>query len=108
MPQNGINHPGVTALATATQHNPNLRILNLNDNTFTEKGAIAMAQALKYLRSIQVINFGDCLVRPAGAIAIAKTVSEGLPILKELNLSFGEITEEAALAVAQAVKDKDQ
>ncbi|KAK9535469.1 hypothetical protein VZT92_007848 [Zoarces viviparus] len=108
MPQNGINHPGVTALAKAMQHNAGLRILNLNDNTFTEKGAIAMAQALKHLRSIQVINFGDCLVRPAGAIAIAETVSEGLPILKELNLSFGEITEEAALAVAQAVKNRDQ
>lgn len=44
MPQNGINHPGVTALATAMQHNTGLRILNLNDNTFTEKGAVAMAQ----------------------------------------------------------------
>uniref|UniRef100_A0A8P4GEQ5 Ran GTPase-activating protein 1 n=1 Tax=Dicentrarchus labrax TaxID=13489 RepID=A0A8P4GEQ5_DICLA len=108
MPQNGINHPGVTALATAMQHNSGLRILNLNDNTFTEKGAIAMAQALKHLRSIQVINFGDCLVRPAGAIAIAESVLEGLPILRELNLSFGEITEEAALAVAHAVKGKDQ
>ncbi|XP_065820690.1 ran GTPase-activating protein 1a isoform X1 [Labrus bergylta] len=108
MPQNGINHPGVTALASAMKHNSNLRILNLNDNTFTEKGAIAMAQALKHLRSIQVINFGDCLVRPAGALAIAETVSEGLPILKELNLAFGEITEEAALAVARSVKDKDQ
>ncbi|KAJ4932385.1 hypothetical protein JOQ06_010808 [Pogonophryne albipinna] len=88
VPQNGINHPGVTAMAGA--------------------GAIAMAQALKHLRSIQVINFGDCLVRPAGAIAIAETVSEGLPILKELNLSFGEITEEAALAVVHAVKNKHQ
>ncbi|AWP18588.1 putative ran GTPase-activating protein 1 [Scophthalmus maximus] len=108
MPQNGINHPGVTALATAVQHNPQLRILNLNDNTFTERGAIAMAQGLKHLRSIQVINFGDCLVRPEGAIAIAESVSEGIPILKELNLSFCEITEEAALAVAHAVKDKVQ
>lgn len=44
MPQNGINHPGIKALATAVQHNPNLRTLNLNDNTFTEKGAVAMAQ----------------------------------------------------------------
>ncbi|KAM8824062.1 ran GTPase-activating protein 1-like [Synchiropus picturatus] len=108
MPQNGINHPGVTALASAMQHNSNLRILNLNDNTFTEKGAIAMAQALRHLSSVQVINFGDCLVRPAGAMAIAEAVSEGLPILKELNLSFGEITEEAALAVAKAVKNKEQ
>ena len=44
MPQNGINHPGVTALATAMQHNAGLRVLNLNDNTFTKRGAIAMAQ----------------------------------------------------------------
>lgn len=49
MPQNGINHPGVTALATAVQHNLGLRILNLNDNTFTEKGAIAMAQVRRHL-----------------------------------------------------------
>uniref|UniRef100_A0A674AQP8 Ran GTPase-activating protein 1 n=1 Tax=Salmo trutta TaxID=8032 RepID=A0A674AQP8_SALTR len=106
VPQNGINHPGVTALATAMQHNPQLRVLNLNDNTFTKKGAIAMAQALKHLRSVQVINFGDCLVRSEGAIAIAEAVTEGLPILKELNLSFGEITGEAALLVAQSVEGK--
>uniref|UniRef100_A0A8B9KG88 Ran GTPase-activating protein 1 n=1 Tax=Astyanax mexicanus TaxID=7994 RepID=A0A8B9KG88_ASTMX len=108
MPQNGINHPGVTALANAVQQNPQLRVLNLNDNTFTKKGAIAMAQALKNLRSVQVINFGDCLVRSEGAVAIAEALKEGLPILKELNLSFGEITEEAALAVAKAVEHKDQ
>ncbi|MBN3302423.1 RAGP1 protein, partial [Amia calva] len=108
MPQNGINHPGVTALAIALQHNPQLRVLNLNDNTFTKRGAIAMATALKELRSVQVINFGDCLVRSEGALAIAEALREGLPILKELNLSFGEITEEAALEVAQAVEHKDQ
>ncbi|XP_067311826.1 ran GTPase-activating protein 1a [Pseudorasbora parva] len=108
MPQNGINYPGVTALATAMQHNPQLRVLNLNDNTFTKRGAIAMAEALKHLRNVQVINFGDCLVRSEGASAIAETLREGLPILKELNLSFGEITEEAALEVARSVQHKDQ
>lgn len=108
MPQNGINHPGVTALANAVQQNPQLRVLNLNDNTFTKRGAIAMAQALKHLRSVQVINFGDCLVRSEGAVALAEALKEGLPILKELNLSFGEIAEEAALAVVKAVKHKDQ
>lgn len=44
MPQNGINHPGVTALAQAFAINPLLRVINLNDNTFTEKGAVAMAE----------------------------------------------------------------
>ncbi|KAI1886713.1 hypothetical protein AGOR_G00198630 [Albula goreensis] len=108
MPQNGINHPGVIELAAAMQHSPHLRVINLNDNTFTKKGAVAMAQALKHLRSIQVVNFGDCLVRSEGAVAIAESLREGLPILKELNLSFGEITEEAALMVARAVQDKPQ
>uniref|UniRef100_A0A8C1XPA4 Ran GTPase-activating protein 1 n=1 Tax=Cyprinus carpio TaxID=7962 RepID=A0A8C1XPA4_CYPCA len=108
MPQNGINYQGVTALATAMQHNPQLRVLNLNDNTFTKRGAIAMAQALKHLRNVQVINFGDCLVRSEGASAISETLTEGLPILKELNLSFGEITKDAALEVARSVQHKDQ
>ncbi|XP_062387786.1 ran GTPase-activating protein 1-like [Sardina pilchardus] len=106
MPQNGINHPGITALANALQHNPQLRVVNLNDNTFTKKGAIAMAQALKDLRNVQVINFGDCLVRSEGAMAIADILVDGLPILKELNLSFGEITEDGALVVARALEHK--
>lgn len=108
IPQNGINHPGITAMATALEKNPQLRVINFNDNTFTKKGAIAMAQALKHLRNVQVINFGDCLVRSEGAMAIADSLIEGLPILKELNLSFGEITEDAALTVARALQDKAQ
>uniref|UniRef100_A0A8C2KH95 Ran GTPase-activating protein 1 n=1 Tax=Cyprinus carpio TaxID=7962 RepID=A0A8C2KH95_CYPCA len=100
MPQNGINHPGITALATAIKHNPNLQVLNLNDNTFTKRGSIAMAECLK------VINFGDCLVRSEGAIAIAGALREGLPFLRELNLSFGEICEAAAVVVAKAVRGK--
>ncbi|XP_068439361.1 ran GTPase-activating protein 1b [Clinocottus analis] len=106
MPQNGINHAGVVALASAMRHNPELRVINLNDNSFTKRGTLAMAKALRHLRSVQVINFGDCLVRSEGAIALAAVLREGLPILKELNLSFGEITEAAALVVAQAVMDK--
>ncbi|XP_043737092.1 ran GTPase-activating protein 1 isoform X2 [Cervus elaphus] len=106
MPQNGINHPGVTALAQAFAINPLLRVINLNDNTFTEKGAMAMAKTLTTLRQVEVINFGDCLVRSKGAVAIADAIRGGLPKLKELNLSFGEIKREAALSVAEAVADK--
>uniref|UniRef100_A0A674I7Q9 Ran GTPase-activating protein 1 n=1 Tax=Terrapene triunguis TaxID=2587831 RepID=A0A674I7Q9_9SAUR len=108
MPQNGINHPGITALAQAFAANPLLRIINLNDNTFTEKGAVAMAETLKTLRQVEVINFGDCLVRSKGAIAIAEAVKEGLPKLKELNLSFCEIKRDAALTIAEATEDKSE
>ncbi|XP_053269161.1 ran GTPase-activating protein 1b isoform X1 [Pleuronectes platessa] len=106
MPQNGITHKGVMALASAMRHNPELCVLNFNDNTFTKRGTLAMVQALRHLRHVQVINFGDCLVRSEGAIALAAVLREGLPILRELNLSFGEITEASALVVAQAVMDK--
>ncbi|KAK9965525.1 hypothetical protein ABG768_004613 [Culter alburnus] len=106
MPQNGINHPGITALAAAMKHNPNLQVLNLNDNTFTKRGSIAMAEAIRHLQCLKVINFGDCLVRSEGAIAIAGALREGLPFLRELNLSFGEICEAAALVVAKAVQGK--
>lgn len=111
MPQNGINHAGVVALASAMRHNRELRVLNFNDNTFTKKGTLAMAkvnsvhviprrehicgsvfpvlmhsllsaQALTHLRSLQVVNFGDCLVRSEGAIALAAVIREGVPVLK--------------------------
>lgn len=51
MPQNGINHPGITALAQAFAVNPLLRVINLNDNTFTEKGAVAMAEVRRVWQS---------------------------------------------------------
>ena len=44
MPQNGINHAGITALAEAFAANKNLRYLNLQDNTFTKVGAASMAK----------------------------------------------------------------
>lgn len=51
MPQNGINHPGVTALAQAFAINPLLRVINLNDNTFTEKGGVAMAEVRRVFQA---------------------------------------------------------
>lgn len=44
MTQNGINHPGISALAKALAKNTNLQVLDLNDNTFTAKGAAAVAE----------------------------------------------------------------
>lgn len=46
MPQNGIYHQGITALSEAFKVNPNMKSLNLNDNTITAKGADSLAEAL--------------------------------------------------------------
>lgn len=46
MPQNGIYHEGIAALSQAFKQNPNMKSLNLNDNTITDKGAESLAEAL--------------------------------------------------------------
>lgn len=106
MPQNGIYHEGIAAVAKGLMSNKNLRILNLNDNTFTLKGATKMAQALKHLEHLESINFGDCLIKTPGAIAIAQALKEGHNELKEVNLGYNELTLEGGCAVVEAVKDK--
>lgn len=77
MPQNGIYHVGITALSEAFIQNPNLRVLNLNDNTLTIKGALALAAALPNLQKLQEINLGDCLLKTKGAMSIAAALAEG-------------------------------
>lgn len=71
MPQNGINHPGITALAQAFAINPLLRVINLNDNTFTEKGAMAMAK----VRRVQQGQVGPWWQGPT--VAFARNPSAG-------------------------------
>lgn len=51
-------------------------------------------------------HLGHVIKFPSFFTALLKWISHFAE--QELNLSFGEITEEAALAVAHAVKDKDQ
>lgn len=46
MPQNGIYHPGITALSEGFKCNSNMKILNLNDNTIGPIGAESIADAL--------------------------------------------------------------
>ncbi len=46
MPQNGICKEGIMALARAFGNNPQLKVINLSDNTFTADGAIAMSKVI--------------------------------------------------------------
>ena len=107
LPQNGIQHEGIAALAEAVKVNKNLSHLNLNDNIFTEKGAVSMAKGIAEIDSLTIINFGDCLVRTKGAKAIAEALKTSNPNLKQLILSFGEVELEGGLRVCEAVAKKE-
>lgn len=82
MPQNFIRHPGISALASALVHNPGLKVLNLNDNTFTWRGSEAVASALVNWQQLEIVNFGDCLIRTKGAEYLAKALANGFSNLR--------------------------
>lgn len=106
LPQNGIHALGIRALAEALAANERIEEIDLNDNTFTEAGAEAIAQILPQLQALRRIDFGDCLMRSKGAVAIARALSQGHELLEELDLSFNEIGDRAAVAIADALRNK--
>ncbi|XP_034952439.1 ran GTPase-activating protein 1 [Chelonus insularis] len=110
MPQNGIYHTGVAALACGLSANPGLKILNLNDNTVGPKGAQALAEVLPNFPDLESLNLGDCLLKTKGAMLIAEALGiEGNHLsLIELNLTFNEIRTKAVDYLARAMADKTQ
>ncbi|OAD53446.1 Ran GTPase-activating protein 1 [Eufriesea mexicana] len=110
MPQNGIYHKGIIALADGLSFNPGLRILNLNDNTIGLKGAQAIAKALPNFQNLEQLNLGDCLIKTQGSIILAEALAvEGsYSSLTELNLSYNSIGTKGVNPIALAVADKEQ
>ncbi|KAI7826465.1 hypothetical protein BX661DRAFT_184079 [Kickxella alabastrina] len=104
MPQNGIRPEGITELVTGLASNPNLTVLDLQDNTFTESGSAALANALPGWSTLETLNIGDCLLGAAGG----RLVIEALKIcttLKTLNLQYNEIEMDGAIALAESLRD---
>jgi Ran GTPase-activating protein 1 len=100
MPQNGIRPNAIEFLADACANNPNLRVVNFNDNTFRKIGGDLVAKALTNLKKLEYVNFGDCLIRSKGAVQIARSLAN-LENIKECILSFNEISLQAGLEIAK-------
>ncbi|VDO28536.1 unnamed protein product [Haemonchus placei] len=105
VPQNGITAKGVEALAACFEGNPNLRVINLNDNTATQLGSAAIAKALPSLPRLEVLNLGDCLCRDQGCHAIVDALSPTVhKALKEVDLSGAEMSGAAAMQIVEKWK----
>ena len=59
---------GIKALAKCIESNPNLKKLNINDNTVTENGALAIGEALENCKNLETLDMGDCLIRNKGGL----------------------------------------
>ncbi|KAI0463408.1 hypothetical protein LJB42_003435 [Komagataella kurtzmanii] len=84
--QNGIRPAGVSKLILqGLKANTELKVFDLQDNTFTFKGAKALSVSLPSWSSLKEINVNDCLLNPKGSFEFAKALKEG-DVSKELEV----------------------
>ncbi|KAH6571343.1 hypothetical protein BASA50_007304 [Batrachochytrium salamandrivorans] len=106
MPQNSIRPEGVSGLLAALRTCSNLEHLDLQDNTFTREGSLALASAIQHWPNLRVLDIGDCLLKTFGGGAIISALTMGSTKLEELNMSFNEIKEEAAVLIVTMLVNK--
>lgn len=93
--QNDFRNHGWDPLMSGLACCSKLEVLDMWDNTATEKGSRAVASALPQLKNLRELNLGDCLLRPRGGAMIARALKLGNNSnLELLKLSGSEIDEE--------------
>ncbi|PLW39524.1 hypothetical protein PCASD_07665 [Puccinia coronata f. sp. avenae] len=103
--QNDIRNYGWDPIMSGLSHCSKLQVLDMWDNTATEKGSKAVANALPHLGALRELNLGDCLLKPRGGAMIARALKLGNnPQLEHLKLSGSEIDEEVVGLLVDYVK----
>lgn len=107
MVQNGIRQEGVSHLLTeGLSHASELKVLDLQDNTFTVTGARALSKVVSNWATIQELGVGDSLLGPKGGILVANALAKGKNNkLEILRLQYNEIPAKGIQAFATAAKD---
>jgi len=107
MVQNGIRQEGIShLLSEGLRHATELRVLDLQDNTFTLLGAKALAAVTPGWTEILELGIGDSLLGNKGGVAFAKSLAKGKNTkLQILRLQYNEISAPAVKSLAGAAKD---
>ncbi|KAK9780750.1 putative Ran GTPase-activating protein 1 [Seiridium cardinale] len=107
MIQNGIRQEGlIHLLSEGLNHLKGLKILDLQDNTFTRSGAKALAKVVPTWSEIQELGVSDSLLGNKGGIALASALAKGKnPKLEILRLQYNEIAAPGVKGLAEAAKD---
>lgn len=106
MVQNGIRQDGISLLlrdGLRTCHA--LRVLDLQDNTFTTTGAVALADVVQGWTEIVELGVGDCLLGSRGMVLVAEALKRGGN--KELGLlrvQYNEINTKGVKGLLGATK----
>lgn len=78
MIQNGIRQDGIALLLHDGLRNCHaLRVLDLQDNTFTTTGAVALADVVQGWTELVELGVGDCLLGSRGMVLVAEALKSG-------------------------------
>jgi Ran GTPase-activating protein 1 len=107
MVQNGIRQEGISLLLTdGLRHAKTIKVLDLQDNTFTIMGAKALASVAPGWTEIQELGVGDSLLSAKGGVLVANALGKGgNQKLQTLRLQYNDITAKGLEAFAKAAKD---
>jgi Ran GTPase-activating protein 1 len=107
MVQNGIRQEGISHLLTdGLRHAKGIKVLDLQDNTFTLQGAKALATVVPGWTEIEELGVGDSLLSAKGGILVAKTLSKGAnKKLQILRLQYNDINTKGLRVFTSAVEN---
>ena len=107
MVQNGIRQEGISHLLTdGLRHAKGIRVLDLQDNTFTILGAKALATVALGWPEIQELGVGDSLLSAKGSVVVANALAKGgNKKLETLRLQYNDITAKGLEAFTKAAQE---
>ncbi|KAK3659063.1 Ran GAP Rna1 [Elasticomyces elasticus] len=106
MVQNGIRPPGISALLGDGLANcSQLRVLDLQDNTFTLPASRVLASVLPKWAELTELAVGDCLLGSRGGKLVGEALAKGgCKGVEVLRLQFNELDAGAVQAFCEAGK----
>jgi Ran GTPase-activating protein 1 len=107
MVQNGIRPEGIAVLLReGLKHCSEIRILDLQDNTFTLPGSQALIEVLPGWKHVQELGIGECLVSIRGGVLLGEFLAKGSnQTIETLRLQYNEIDALGLKGLAEATKN---
>ncbi|KAL9054957.1 MAG: hypothetical protein Q9162_003812 [Coniocarpon cinnabarinum] len=106
MVQNGIRQEGIQVLLRdGLRHCEELRVLDLQDNTFTKTGARALSEVLTRWTQLQEMGVSDCLLSARGMVLVGEALQKGSnKSLEVCKLQYDEIDTRGLNALVAAAE----
>ena len=106
MVQNGIRQEGIShLLGDGLSRAAGLRVLDLQDNTFTATGARALARVAPGWAELRELGVGDSLLSAKGGLLVSRALGRGRNAkLEVLRLQYNDITAAGLKGFAEAAR----